>query len=72
MCSWRLVLAESFFLWDIQRAAGEIAICLVVSATSKAGLWDIVSGREPWVLFTDELDKMNAADSCTALGIGRW
>jgi len=62
-------LAKSLFLWDIERAAGERAIWLVGSATSKAGLWDIVSEREPQVLLIDELDKMNAADTAALLSM---
>jgi Holliday junction DNA helicase RuvB len=62
-------LAKSLFLWDIERAAGEKAVWLVGSATSKAGLWDIVSEREPQVLLVDELDKMNAADTAALLSM---
>jgi Holliday junction DNA helicase RuvB len=62
-------LAKSLFLWDIERAAGEKAIWLVGSATSKAGLWDIVSEREPQILLIDELDKMNAADTAALLSM---
>jgi len=64
-------LAKSLFLWDIERAAGGKAIWLVGSATSKAGLWDIVSEREPQILLIDELDKMNAADTAALLKRGR-
>jgi len=62
-------LAKSLFLWDIERAAGGKAIWLVGSATSKAGLWDIVSEREPQILLIDELDKMNAADTAALLSM---
>jgi Holliday junction DNA helicase RuvB len=62
-------LAKSLFLWDIERAAGERAIWLVGSATSKAGLWDIVSEKEPQILLIDELDKMNAADTAALLSM---
>lgn len=62
-------LAKSLFLWDIERAAGEQAIWLVGSATSKAGLWDIVAEREPRILLIDELDKMNAADTAALLSL---
>jgi len=43
-------LAKSLFLWDMERACGEQAIWLVGSATSKAGLWDLVAEREPRIL----------------------
>ena len=62
-------LAKSLFLWDIERAAGERAIWLVGSATSKAGLWDIISERQPQILLIDELDKMNAADTAALLSV---
>ena len=62
-------LAKSLFLWDIERIAGERAIWLVGSATSKAGLWDIVAEREPQILLIDELDKMNAADTAALLSM---
>jgi hypothetical protein len=38
-------LAKSLFLWDIERVAGEKAIWLVGSATSKGGLWDKIEER---------------------------
>ncbi|MEN8615492.1 ATP-binding protein [Dehalogenimonas sp. THU2] len=60
-------LAKTLFLWDIERAGGEKAIWLVGSATSKAGLWDLVAGREPQILLIDEIDKMNAADTAALL-----
>ena len=62
-------LAKSLFLWDIERIAGERVIWLVGSATSKAGLWDIVAEREPQILLIDELDKMNAADTAALLSM---
>jgi len=62
-------LAKSLFLWDIERAGGERAIWLVGSATSKAGLWDVVADRQPQILLIDELDKMNAADTAALLSM---
>ncbi len=62
-------LAKTLFLWDIERACGEKAIWLVGSATSKAGLWDLVAGRQPQVLLIDEMDKMNAADTAALLSM---
>ena len=62
-------LAKSLFLWDIERAAGERAIWLVGSATSKAGLWDVVAERQPQILLIDELDKMNAVDTAALLSM---
>jgi Holliday junction DNA helicase RuvB len=62
-------LAKTLFLWDIERAAGEKAIWLVGSATSKAGLWDLVAERQPQIILIDELDKMNAADTAALLSV---
>ena len=62
-------LAKSLFLWDIERIAGDRALWLVGSATSKAGLWDIVADRQPLYLLIDELDKMSAADTAALLSM---
>ncbi|MFC1956373.1 AAA family ATPase, partial [Chloroflexota bacterium] len=62
-------LAKSLFLWDIEQAAGERSIWLVGSATSKAGLWDLVAERQPQIILIDELDKMNAADTAALLSM---
>lgn len=62
-------LAKSLFLWDIEQVAGEQAVWLVGSATSKAGLWDLVAEREPRILLIDELDKMNVADTAALLSL---
>ena len=62
-------LAKTLFLWDIETACGERAIWLVGSATSKAGLWDLVAHKQPLVLLIDELDKMNAADTAALLSM---
>ena len=60
-------LAKTLFLWDIEQTFGEQAIWLVGSATSKAGLWDLVAEREPRILLIDEIDKMNAVDMAALL-----
>ena len=62
-------LAKSLFLWDIEQAAGARAIWLVGSATSKAGLWDVVAEKHPQIILIDELDKMNAADTAALLSM---
>ena len=62
-------LAKSLFLWDIEQAAGERAIWLIGSATSKAGLWDVVAERQPQIILIDELDKMNAVDTAALLSM---
>ncbi|AMU85958.1 AAA family ATPase [Dehalococcoides mccartyi] len=60
-------LAKTLFLWDIEQTFGEQAIWLVGSATSKAGLWDLVAEREPKILLIDEMDKMNTVDMAALL-----
>jgi Holliday junction DNA helicase RuvB len=62
-------LAKTLFLWDIERAWGEAALWLVGSATSRAGLWDLIAEREPRLLLIDELDKMGAADTAALLSL---
>ena len=62
-------LAKTLFLWDIERVAGDLAVWLVGSATSKAGLWDLIAERQPRLLLIDELDKMNAADTAALLSM---
>jgi len=62
-------LAKTLFLWEIERIGGELALWLVGSAISKAGLWDLVAERQPQVLLIDELDKVNAADTAALLSI---
>ena len=62
-------LAKTLFLWDIERAAAERTVWLVGSATSKAGLWDLVAERRPQIVLIDELDKMNAADTAALLSM---
>jgi Holliday junction DNA helicase RuvB len=62
-------LAKTLFLWDIEQAAGDRAIWLVGSATSKAGLWDVVAERQPQIILIDELDKMNGADTAALLSM---
>jgi Holliday junction DNA helicase RuvB len=62
-------LAKSLFLWDVERVYGEQAIWLVGSATSKAGLWDLVAEREPCILLIDELDKMSTTDTAALLSL---
>jgi len=62
-------LAKTLFLWDIERVCGERAVWLVGSATSKAGLWDLMAEKQPKVLLIDELSTMGAADTAALLSI---
>ena len=62
-------LAKTVFLWDVERVFKEKALWLLGSATSKAGLWDILAERKPQVLLIDELDKAEAAEQAALLSI---
>jgi len=62
-------LAKTMFLWDIEQAYGDLAMPLLGSATSHAGLWDMVAERKPKVILVDELDKMSLVDMSALLSI---
>jgi len=62
-------LAKTLFLWDIERVAGEKAIWLMGSATSKGGLWDKIAERQSQIILIDELHTMNAVDTAGLLSI---
>ena len=62
-------LAKTLFLWDIERIYGESALWLLGSATSKAGLWDVIGERQPRVLLIDEIDRMSAVDAAGLLSL---
>jgi len=62
-------LAKTLFLLDIERAGGPAAMWLVGSATSRAGLWDMVAGHRPRWLLIDEIDKMTAVDQSALLSL---
>lgn len=62
-------LAKSMVLWDIEQAYGDLAMPLLGSATSHAGLWDMVAERKPKVILVDEIEKMGIADMAALLSI---
>lgn len=62
-------LAKTLFLLDIERAGGNAAMWLIGSATSRAGLWDVVAGRRPRWLLIDEIDKMTVVDQSALLSL---
>jgi holliday junction DNA helicase RuvB len=62
-------LAKTLFLWDIERVAGERAIWLLGSGTSKSGLWDKIAEGHFQIILIDELDKMDAADTAALLSL---
>jgi len=62
-------IAKSMFLYDIERVGGLSAMTLLGSATSHAGLWDLLAERKPrWVLI-DEVDKMSLVDMAGLLSL---
>jgi len=62
-------IAKSMFLYDIERVGGPSAMTLLGSATSHAGLWDLLAERKPkWVL-VDEIDKMSLVDMAGLLSL---
>lgn len=62
-------IAKTLFLLDIEKAGGDAAMWIIGSATSKAGLWDVVAERRPRWLLVDELDKMNMVDQTALLSL---
>ncbi len=62
-------LAKSMFLWDIERAFGDLSLPLLGSATSHAGLWDLIAERKPKVILVDEIEKMALVDMAGLLSI---
>ena len=62
-------LAKSMFLWDIERAYGDQSMPLIGSATSHAGLWDLISERKPRLLLVDEIEKMSLTDMAALLSL---
>lgn len=62
-------LAKTLFLLDIERAGGSAAMWLVGSATSRAGLWDVVASHRPRWLLIDEVDKMTVVDQAALLSL---
>ncbi len=62
-------LAKSMFLWDIERAYGDLSLPLIGSATSHAGLWDLIAEKRPKIVLVDEIEKMVLADMAGLLAL---
>jgi len=62
-------LAKSMFLWDIERAYGDLSLPLIGSATSHAGLWDMIAEKRPRIVLVDEIEKMALADLAALLAL---
>ena len=62
-------LSKTLILWCIEQAGGENTMWLVGSATSKAGMWDLIAERRPKWLLVDELEKMSVTDMAGLLSL---
>jgi Holliday junction DNA helicase RuvB len=56
-------------LFDIEKCLKDYATWRVGSATSKAGLWDIIADQQPRILLIDEIDKMGTTDTAALLSL---
>jgi holliday junction DNA helicase RuvB len=62
-------IAKSMFLWEIEKVFGRQALPLIGSATSRAGMWDLIAERKPKIILIDELEKMNLIDMTALLSL---
>ncbi len=62
-------LAKSMFLWGIERVYGDDSLPLIGSATSHAGLWDLLAEKRPRIVLIDEIEKMTLADQAGLLAL---
>lgn len=62
-------ISKSKFLLDIEQAAGSQALPLLGSATSQAGLWDLIVERRPKFILIDELEKLPLIDMAALLSL---
>ncbi len=62
-------LAKTMFLWGVERAYGDLSIPLIGSATSHAGLWDLIAEKRPRIILIDEIEKMGLADMAGLLAL---
>jgi len=62
-------VSKSLFMWEIEKVAGDRALWLMGSASSKAGIWDIIAQRKPQILLIDEIEKMKQEDMAGLLGL---
>lgn len=62
-------VAKTMFLSEIERVAGDQAMWLLGSGTSKAGLWEAIIENKPKYLLIDELDKMAVVDYAALLSL---
>jgi len=62
-------LAKSLFLWELERVLGSRAYWTLGSATSRAGLQEVLLEFRPYVMLADELEKMDGRDQAALLSV---
>lgn len=62
-------LAKTMFLRIVEQLGGGLALWITGSATSQAGLWDLLAERKPRWLLVDEIEKMNLVDTSGLLSL---
>lgn len=62
-------IAKSMFLIDIEKATGSLALPLLGSSTSHAGMWDLLAERKPRYVLIDEIEKMALTDIAGLLSL---
>ncbi len=62
-------IAKSMFLWEIEKVYGSQCLPFIGSATSHAGMWDMLAERHPRIILIDELEKMNITDMAGLLSL---
>jgi Holliday junction DNA helicase RuvB len=62
-------IAKSAFLIDIESATGSLSLPLLGSATSHAGMWDLIVERHPKFILIDEVEKMGLQDMAGLLSL---
>lgn len=62
-------LAKSLFLWQLEEALKGRVWWALGSASSRAGILEVVLERRPYLLLIDELDKMDGQDQAALLSL---
>lgn len=62
-------LAKSLFLMDLEAAMAGRAHWLLGSASTRAGINEMLEDEAPWMLLADEMDKLSSADQAALLSV---
>lgn len=62
-------LAKSLFLWDLEKMLGNHALWVLGTASSKAGLQEMLLQKRPYLLLIDELDKLDGRDQGALMSV---